>query len=94
MHDLQTVGLVYDLVGILVLGVPLCAVGTKTIVNRSATYWNANKPEAERMLGERMDVLVGTLVLAAGFVLQIVAAQQVVSPPWVGGGFLGALAVG
>lgn len=40
----------------------------KTIVGRSGTYWDANLPGAQRMLEERLDVLVGTMVLAAGFV--------------------------
>lgn len=70
------------MVGILVLGVPQFVAGMKTIVSRSGTYRDANLPAAQRMLEERLDVLVGTMVLAAGFAMQIVAVQHVAVPSW------------
>ena len=92
MNDLQTIGLVYDLVGILVLGLPLVAKGMNTIINQSKTYWDINKPETERMLAERLDVGLGTLVLVLGFSLQIAAVQWFPKVPTVlGWTLIGAL---
>lgn len=95
MSDMQTIGLIYDIVGILILGLPLATQATKTIKNRSSTYWDMNKHEASRMLGERMDMGLGTLVLVVGFLMQIVAAQRytLVSSMW-GWSLIAALMVG
>ena len=95
MSSLQTIGLVYDFVGILILGVPLVTVGAKTIIARSGTYWDANPNEVRRMLAERIDVGLGTVVLAAGFGMQIAGqhASMASIPPLVGASVLVALVV-
>lgn len=95
MTNLQTIGLVYDLVGILVLGVPLFAVGAKTIIARSGTYWDSNPNECRRMLAERMDVLIGTVVLALGFAMQIAGQYPPLAtvPPLFGWSFTAVLFV-
>ena len=84
-EDLQTIGLTYDLVGILILGYPLVMKGMKTIISRSGTYWDNNPHEVRRMLEERIDVGLGTLVLVVGFGMQIVAVQWAVKLPPVWG---------
>ena len=92
--DLQTIGLTYDLVGILILGYPLVMKGMKSIISRSGTYWDNNPHEVRRMLEERIDVGLGTLVLVVGFGMQIVAVQCAVAmSPVLGWSLIAALIV-
>ena len=95
MTNLQTIGLLFDLVGILVLGVPLATVGVKTIIARSETYWDSNPNEYRRMLAERMDVGIGTVVLAFGFGMQIAGQYPslATTPPLLGWSFTAVLVV-
>ncbi len=94
LEDLQTIGLFYDLVGILILGVPLAKRGTTAIVEQASTHWDINLPAAEEAVSAKLDATFGTMVLALGFLMQIVARFTVNVPLAFGCLCLAALAGG
>ena len=83
-QNLQFIGLLYDAVGILVLGIPLATKGLDTMLKEAGTYWDSNIPVARSLILQRMDSGVGTVLLGIGFLLQ--ASAQIVhqAPPGVG----------
>ena len=92
----QTIGLIYDVVGILILGIPLALRGRLPIVMQQATQrWDFSLPPAKEIIAARWDATFGTLVLAFGFALQIVAQYCAEVPPGCGVGlFVGLLTFG
>ena len=71
--DLQVVGLMFDLAGILVLGLPPLVRVVDEIAGQSGTHWDYN-PNAIRILSAaRVDLAAGSVLLALGFVMQAAA---------------------
>ena len=73
--DLQSLGLLLDFIGILVLGLPLALKGHSKIGEQASTYWDMNPPLAKDMFTAKLDAMLGTGILATGFALQIVDSQ-------------------
>lgn len=93
LGNLQVLGLIYDVFGILALGIPLATRGMGAILNESATSWDSNKHAEKALVAGKLDAIFGTGLLVLGFVMQITA--QFLSPvsQVVGVTFLGVLAV-
>lgn len=71
--DLQLVGLLFDLAGILVLGLPPLVRFVDEIAGQSGTHWGYN-PKAVRILSAaRVDLAAGSILLALGFGMQAAA---------------------
>jgi hypothetical protein len=74
IQNFQAIGLMYDAVGILVLGVPAFFRAVPEIQAQSGTYYNYNKALAESLSMARVDLTMGSVVLIVGFILQLVDA--------------------
>ncbi len=70
-ENLQIVGLFYDVVGVLVLGLPIGLRGVSQIAKLSATSWTYNRAQAEDFAVASVDAFFGTLLMSVGFVLQL-----------------------
>lgn len=74
MHPLsnpQVSGLLFDAAGILILGVPAVFRMSREIQAQAGTYWDANPHLARALSESRVDITVGSLVLLAGFLMQL-----------------------
>ena len=82
-HHLQIIGLIYDAAGIAVLGIPAVFRMVDEIAAQSGTYWNANTHLAKALSTARIDTTVGSVLLLAGFLIQITSLYSLVVPPLV-----------
>lgn len=71
IQNFQAIGLIYDAVGILILGVPAFFRAVPEIKAQSGTYYNYNKALAESLSTARVDLTIGSIVLIVGFFLQL-----------------------
>ena len=70
MADLQIVGLLYDVVGIGVLGLPAFRRMTAEIAAQAGTYWDHNSDLAKGLSEARVDTVAGSCILTIGFSIQ------------------------
>ena len=89
--NLQTIGLIYDVAGILILGIPVMFRSVERIYSQSGTHWNYNRPVATALSGATLDALVGYILLTFGFALQIAAQLGFMATPIAGLSLLGLL---
>ena len=82
-QDLQIVGLVVDAAGIFVLGVPALFFTRKDIAAQTGTQAGGNPALAKALLSARLDTMVGSILLLAGFVIQIASLSGSDTPPFV-----------
>lgn len=68
----QVPGLLFDAIGILILGVPAVFRVSREIQAQSGTYFDANPHLAKALSESRVDITVGSVVLFAGFLMQLV----------------------
>ena len=92
LADLQTIGLLWDIAGVLVLGFPLAKRGRQAIARQTATYWDANPHAAREAVAARHDARYGTTVLVVRFLMQIAGQHIPDVAPMFGGMCLAALA--
>ena len=71
--NIQSIGLLYDVAGILILGLSVMSRWSDVILSQSTTYWDFNAPLAEALSASKLDTLFGSLLLALGFSLQFAA---------------------
>ena len=69
--NLQSVGLLYDFFGILILGVPIVFRSASRIRKQAGTYWDFSLPTAKALSSQTWDTFVGSVLLLFGFALQI-----------------------
>ena len=92
-HTLQSIGLICDATGIAVLGIPAVFRMVDEIAAQSGTYWDANLHLAKALSTARVDTTVGSVLLLAGFLLQIASHYGLVAAPLVSAIILIALGV-
>ena len=78
--SLQTVGLLYDIVGVIILGAAFAVRSVRDAANESSLFWRV-VPENRRSATEQVDGRIGLALVVAGFLLQL--APDDLSPAWV-----------
>lgn len=71
--DLQVMGLVFDLAGILVLGLPPLVRVVDEIAGQSGSHWDHNPKTVQILSAARVDLAAGSSLLAVGFGMQAAA---------------------
>lgn len=82
LQNLNVLGLIYDGVGVTVLGIPSLLESAKNTHRESATYWDGNKPLMQRLIRAKFDTSAGSILLIVGFVLQLLATLKVQGSLW------------
>src|SRR5687768_1990097 len=82
LNNLNVLGLVFDGVGVTVLGLPSLLESAKDTYRESGTYWDSNDPLMQRMARTKFDTAAGSVLLIAGFTLQLLATLKVDGQPW------------
>lgn len=89
LQNLNMLGLLYDGVGVIVLGFPSLMESPKDTHRETATHWDANEYMTLRLVRTKFDTFAGSVFLFAGFVLQFLATLKIqgvlcaVLPLWV-----------
>jgi hypothetical protein len=68
----QVVGLLFDAIGICILGIPATYRMVQEIVAQSGTYYDANPHLAKALSENRIDLTVGSIILLVGFGFQLI----------------------
>lgn len=68
----QVIGLLFDAIGICILGIPATYRMIQEIVAQSGTYYDANLHLAKALSENRIDLTVGSIMLLAGFGFQLI----------------------
>lgn len=76
-HNVSALGLLYNSVGILIIGVPSIIIKDKTIQSNVQTYIERNKSFLNYILESNHDIALGSTWLAIGFILQFLTSIQV-----------------
>lgn len=84
INNFQTVGLIFDVVGIAILGLPALFRMKSEVAAQMGTYWNYNPPLAKALATSRVDISTGSLILLFGFACQLAAALNYVPLPYTG----------
>ncbi len=71
---LNSVGLVFDGVGVVILGFAFFTRSVKAMAVESGTFYDGNDALIKSLIESRTDGIAGTLVLLLGFVLQLLSA--------------------
>lgn len=69
--QLGSVGLIYDGVGVVVLGFAFFLKSVKEMMVESGAYWDGNDALLQSLIHQRTDGVVGTSLLLVGFLLQL-----------------------
>ena len=93
-QNLQFIGLLYDVAGVLALGIPFATKRLKIILEEAASKWDHNIDVEKNLIGQRLDTGVGTVLLVVGFLLQAGAQIWQEVPLVVGTSLLGLLVLG
>jgi hypothetical protein len=66
-------GLLFDVIGVLGIGIAFLFKTSTDIYKQSATYFDYSVITAKVLIAEKHDVIFGTIFLCVGFLLQLVA---------------------
>lgn len=77
LGNLSALGLLYDGIGIFILGVPSVILKDHNLQTNVQTYIGWNKHLLIYMLENRQDIAFGSLLLATGFIFQFLAVAQI-----------------
>jgi hypothetical protein len=77
LFRLNSVGLIYDGVGVVILGFAFFTKSVKAMTVESGTYYGGNDALLKSLIQSRTDGMVGTLVLFLGFLFQFLGAVGV-----------------
>jgi hypothetical protein len=83
LENLSALGLLFDGIGVFILGIPMFFNAKRGIYEESSTYYSFNEAQVQSLSRSRIDISVGSVVLIFGFVLQFLAALKVILPIWV-----------
>ena len=86
-ENLQIIGLLYDVVGIGVLGIPALRRMTTEIAAQAGTSWSYNSQLAKGLSETRVDTVAGSCLLIIGFSIQA-AGVWGLQTPWICGALL------
>jgi len=75
-HDFQSIGLIFDVAGIAILGVPAIFRMKSEIAAQIGTKWNYSRPLARALSTSRVDISAGSILLVLGFTFQIAASLE------------------
>jgi|SRR5882672_12906056 len=76
--DPNVVGLAYDAAGIFVFGVPAVILSTEQIASAGESFWDYDAGAMRKLVEQRLDTFVGSLLLVAGFLGQFTSAVGLV----------------
>ena len=71
--SMNSVGLIFDVVGVLVLAYALIFQSNKHLLAKAQTDWDYNQAVLVDVCKQRSDAIIGTLFLLAGFFGQLIA---------------------
>ena len=74
IFQLNSVGLLYDGVGVIALGFAFFLKSIRVMMIESGTYWGGNNALLESLIQQRTDGVVGTSLLVTGFFLQFLGS--------------------
>lgn len=63
-------GLIYDAVGVLLLGFAFFFKTKEGIIQEAGTYWDSNPHVLKSIISSKFDGMIGTLMLFIGFIFQ------------------------
>lgn len=69
--NLQSIGLLYDVFGILILGIPIVFRSADRIHEQAGTYWDLSSPVVKSLSSQTWDTFIGSVLLFLGFVFQL-----------------------
>jgi hypothetical protein len=70
LNTLAAVGLLYDIVGVIILGLSLAATSDVNIKRQAGTYYNFNSSVLTTLVEQRTDARFGLFLLVLGFLFQ------------------------
>lgn len=70
IFQLGSVGLVYDVTGVVILGIAFFTKSLNAMIVESGTYYGGNNAALESLIQSQTDGVTGTIFLFLGFVLQ------------------------
>lgn len=79
--NLNVIGLVYDGLGVAILGIPSLVESAEDTHRESGTYWDSNEPLMQRLVRAKFDTSAGSVVLVLGFIMQLLATLGVGGTP-------------
>ena len=75
MNLLVFVGLIFDIIGVIILGMALTATTDRHLLQLSRAFWDASIPECKTLLEQRMDSRFGLTTVLIGFSLQAIGTS-------------------
>ena len=84
LGNMQAIGLMFDAIGILILGVPAIFRVIPEIKAQSGTYFDYNKSLAEALSAARVDLSIGSVALLLGFLFQLADTLGYYAVNWFG----------
>jgi hypothetical protein len=69
--QLTPIGLIYDVFGVIYLGIAFFFKSKEAIIQESGTYWDSNPHMLHGLTSSKFDGLLGSLLLLIGFIFQM-----------------------
>ena len=82
--SLQSIGLLYDVFGVLILGIPIMFRTSNRIREQAGAYWDLSRPAAKALASQTWDTFIGSLLLLAGFTFQLAGTLGLDVPAFIG----------
>ena len=83
LENLAALGLLFDVIGVFILGIPMVFNAKKDIFEESCTYYSFNQAQVNSLSKSRIDIPVGSIMLFIGFIFQFLATVRVSLPEWI-----------
>jgi hypothetical protein len=80
LENLSALGLLWDGIGVFILGVPAIFKVRTEIAEEAGTYWGYNPHELRNKISGRMDISIGSIFLLLGFLFQFLSSVSVSMP--------------
>jgi hypothetical protein len=77
MNLIGAIGICYDIVGVVYLGMALVAATNSRLKSQSETRWGANSEVLRGLIQQRTDARIGLPILFLGFVGQLLGAVSI-----------------
>ena len=80
MNEWAIIGLIYDIVGVFVLGFALAITTVKDLAAQAAAHYGYNPSAFDSLVNQRTDAWFGVSLLALGFMMQALGATGIAFP--------------
>jgi uncharacterized membrane protein (DUF485 family) len=70
--QINDIGLMFDIAGATILAFGFMSKTTDKIFDEASTKWNGNSTVVESLLAQKIEAWVGLILLAIGFILQLI----------------------